>query len=312
MQTTSGKSGFAALLCVSLFVACRNSDKNHPASLTNDTLALKKMPPEVQYGRDLIAHTARYLGPRGTVHQATNGMNCQNCHLEAGMRPFANPLTLVASTYPRYRSRSGRIETIEFRINECLRRSLNGEAIDSNGREMKAMKAYLLWIGEEKQKKPANDSAHKTASTIPLLDRPADTTAGRQIYVKYCTSCHGQYGGGQLFSDSSEYQFPPLWGEHSFNISAGMYRIEKLAVFIYSNMPLGASYDKPLLSAEQAWDVAAYVASTRRPVKWFKYDWPKVGTKPYDYPFPPFADTFSAAQHKYGPFKAMKKSKTPA
>src|SRR5882724_7432115 len=38
----------------------------------------------IRYGRDLIAHTSYYLGPKGTIAAITNGMNCQNCHLEAG------------------------------------------------------------------------------------------------------------------------------------------------------------------------------------------------------------------------------------
>ncbi len=33
----------------------------------------------IRYGRDLIAHTAVYLGSKATVKQITNGMNCQNC-----------------------------------------------------------------------------------------------------------------------------------------------------------------------------------------------------------------------------------------
>src|SRR5258708_1383788 len=37
----------------------------------------------IQYGRELIARTAHYLGPQGSVMQVSNGMNCQNCHLEA-------------------------------------------------------------------------------------------------------------------------------------------------------------------------------------------------------------------------------------
>ncbi|MDP4728990.1 MAG: hypothetical protein NWR86_07600, partial [Schleiferiaceae bacterium] len=45
----------------------------------------------IVYGRDLIAHTARYFGPKGSVKAgATNGMNCQNCHLKAGTQPFGN------------------------------------------------------------------------------------------------------------------------------------------------------------------------------------------------------------------------------
>src|SRR5688572_10010412 len=38
----------------------------------------------VRYGEELIAHTSKYLGPEGIVARITNGMNCQNCHLEAG------------------------------------------------------------------------------------------------------------------------------------------------------------------------------------------------------------------------------------
>ena len=42
----------------------------------------------VEYGRELIANTANYLGPQGSVAHITNGMNCQNCHLQAGNQPY--------------------------------------------------------------------------------------------------------------------------------------------------------------------------------------------------------------------------------
>src|ERR1700754_4903427 len=64
----------------------------------------------VRYGRELVAHTAIYLGPKGTVAVKSNGMNCQNCHLEAGTKPWGNNYGGVASTYPKYRERSGLIE----------------------------------------------------------------------------------------------------------------------------------------------------------------------------------------------------------
>ena len=40
----------------------------------------------VIYGEDLIANTSKYLGPNGSVAHITNGMNCQNCHLNAGKK----------------------------------------------------------------------------------------------------------------------------------------------------------------------------------------------------------------------------------
>ena len=42
----------------------------------------------VIYGQDLIAHTAVYFGPHGSIVSTSNGMNCQNCHLDAGTRAW--------------------------------------------------------------------------------------------------------------------------------------------------------------------------------------------------------------------------------
>jgi thiosulfate dehydrogenase len=55
---------------------------------------------DVKYGRELIMHTSQYLGPNGSVLKITNGMNCQNCHLDAGTKTFGNNYSAVASTYP--------------------------------------------------------------------------------------------------------------------------------------------------------------------------------------------------------------------
>src|SRR5690349_12440874 len=66
---------------------------------------------EIAYGRELVAHTSEYLGPKGNVLNISNGMNCQNCHLDAGTKPFGNNYSAVASTYPKFRARSGTNET---------------------------------------------------------------------------------------------------------------------------------------------------------------------------------------------------------
>ena len=75
-------------------------------------------------------------------------------------------------------------------------------------------------------------------------------------------------------------------------------------------MPLGVTHQKPQLTDEEAWDVAAFISSQPRPVKLFPYDWPKIASKPVDYPFKPYADSFSELQHKYGPFEPIKKAKS--
>src|SRR5436190_9816440 len=93
----------------------------------------------IRFGHELIMNTSLYLGPKGNIASVSNGMNCQNCHIDAGTKSFAGCFSAVASTYPKYRERSGRVESIEFRVNDCMLRSLNGKQIDSLGKEMKAM-----------------------------------------------------------------------------------------------------------------------------------------------------------------------------
>lgn len=44
----------------------------------------------INYGKELISHTAEYLGPKGNVRRISNGMNCQNCHLQSGTQPWRN------------------------------------------------------------------------------------------------------------------------------------------------------------------------------------------------------------------------------
>ncbi len=255
----------------------------------------------VRYGRNLIAHTAKYLGPRGSVKQISNGMNCQNCHLDAGTKPFGNNYGSVAATYPKFRARSGGVESIEKRVNDCIERSLNGIAIDSLSREMRAIVAYINWLG----KKVPKGKKAKGSGLIDLtfLQRAADPRIGGIAYEQKCVTCHGENGGGVKKASGVEYLYPPLWGKNSFNVGAGLYRISNLAKYIYANMPLGATFYEPQLTSEEAWDIAAYVVSLERPIKNFPHDWPKVESKPVDHPFGPYADNLTEKQHKFGPFK---------
>jgi thiosulfate dehydrogenase len=66
-----------------------------------------------------------------------------------------------------------------------------------------------------------------------------------------------------------------------------------------------SSHVKPILTDEQAWDIAAYINSMPRPEKRFKNDWPDISKKPIDLPFGPYADHFTEEQHKYGPYKEI-------
>ena len=254
----------------------------------------------IRYGRELVEHTAFYLGPEGTVDKVSNGMNCQNCHLAGGTRPFGNNYGAVASRYPKFRNRSGTVEGFEKRINDCFQRSLNGVGLKETSREMKAMVAYLRWVGKDVTK----DESPKGFGFVTLspLDRPADPVRGKTAYVTFCARCHGTGGEGEKAGEQPEWKYPPLWGSQSYNTGAGLYRLSKFAAFIKANMPFGITHENPLLTDEEAWDIAAFVNSMPRPHKEFPGDWPDLSKKPKDHPFGPYADERSEKEHKYGPW----------
>lgn len=259
---------------------------------------------KILYGKDLIVHTSDYYGDNGKIFKSTtNGMNCQNCHLEGGTKVFGNNYSAVASTFPKYRARSGAIENMYKRINDCFERSLNGKALDTLSNEMQAIVSYMKWLGKDVAKgvKPIGSGF----KDIAFLERPSDPEKGKIIYTEKCQSCHQKNGEGILNSEKTAYTYPPLWGNNSYNDGAGLYRMSNFAKFIKYNMPLGVSHSNSQLSDEEAWDIAAFVNSQPRPKKDIKKDWPKIDEKPFDHPFGPFADGFSEKQHKFGPFKPI-------
>ena len=259
----------------------------------------------IRYGRKLIANTAYYLGPKGVVAKISNAMNCQNCHMNGGAKPYGNSFSAVASIYPVFRSRSGIVESIEFRINDCMLRSMNGQNMDTTSREMHAMVAYLKWIGKDVQKgiKPKGAGLVE----LPYLSRASQPLKGKTVYINKCITCHGKNGEGMMKPTGEGFIYPPLWGPQSYNTGAGLFRMGRFAGFVKHSMPLGTTYDQPQLSDEEAWDVAAFVNSQPRPEKTFAQDWPDIRKKAVDYPYGPYADNFSEDQHKYGPYRPIKK-----
>lgn len=262
----------------------------------------------IKYGRELIANTSEYLGPNGKVLKMSNGMNCQNCHLQAGTAPLGNNYSAVASTYPKVRGRSDKMEDIPKRINDCFERSLNGEGLSVSSKEMIAMVAYMEWLGKDvpKGEKPKGVGLYEA----PFLDRAADPIKGKSIYTRQCQSCHMEDGQGVQNVDGTGYTYPPLWGANSYNYGAGLFRLSRFAGYVRANMPFGATYERPILSDEESWDVAAYVNSLERPKKDLSQDWPDISKKPIDHPFGPYSDEFSESQHKFGPFQAIQAGKS--
>jgi thiosulfate dehydrogenase len=82
-----------------------------------------------------------------------------------------------------------------------------------------------------------------------------------------------------------------------------MSRLLTAAAYAMHNMPIGTVFNAPVLSDEDAYDVAAYIISRGRPKKAdLDRDFPIRLQKPVDTPYGPYADGFSQGQHTFGPF----------
>ncbi|OYU55632.1 MAG: cytochrome C [Chitinophagaceae bacterium BSSC1] len=270
-----------------------------PDLLPNDTSSHSAL---IRYGYELIAHTSKYLGPNGQVKRITNGMNCQNCHLQAGAKAWGLNYGSVAANYPKFRARSGTFESIYKRINDCLERSLNGHGLDSNSSEMQAFASYILWLGADIPK--GTIAKGSGINNLAFLNRAANPDIGKALYNTNCSKCHGNNGEGMRDSSENGNYFlnPPLWGKSSYNHGAGINQLSKLAGFIKNNMPNGINYQQPFLTNQEAWDLAAYINTQARPNKDLSKDWPSLATKPFDYPYGPYADSFPQSMHQLGPF----------
>ncbi|EEA04496.1 cytochrome c, class I [Burkholderia sp. H160] len=51
---------------------------------------------------------------------------------------------------------------------------------------------------------------------------------GKRIYAQQCAVCHGKNGEGLKAADG-RVLYPPLWGDESFNLGAGMARTHTAA-----------------------------------------------------------------------------------
>jgi thiosulfate dehydrogenase len=262
----------------------------------------------VKYGYALMTDTANQIGP--TVSDPAkrlsgNNLTCQNCHINAGHQAYAMPLVGVWGQFPQYRGREGEIGTLEERINGCMERSMNGRALPLAGREMKAYLAYIKWLSTG-----IPDGARLVgagALSVKEPGRAADLGHGEQVYAQVCATCHGSDGSGQRTTVGSGYQFPPLWGPDSYNNGAGMARLLTAAAFLKHNMPFGTTFAAPVLSDADAYDVAAYINSAERPQRAdLEKDFPNRLQKPVDTAYGPYADDFSPAQHKFGPFEPIR------
>ena len=222
-------------------------------SEVRDTVVLAS----VRRGRALLNHTRDSL-----PNHVGNALVCTNCHLQFGTVKHGMSWVGVYARFPQYRSRAGATQIIEDRVNDCIKRSLNGTPLPSG---------------------IARHARHRGLHGIPFhglpgrsRDRGAGTAEAGAAHGRYgerrrrssrarCARCHGDAGEGTSTA-------PPVWGPASFNIGAGMARVRTAATFIKHWMPQDSA---GVLSAQEAFDVATFIDSRPRPdFKGKERDWP--------------------------------------
>jgi len=228
-------------------------------------------------------------------------LQCISCHPNDGTMPNAMPWIGVYARFPQYRSRNASVILLEDRINDCFRRSMNGTALSATSREMRDLIAYMAFLSNGYP-----TGAHVEGESLPQLKPLAgDTTHAKLLFAMTCTPCHGPAGQGTNLA-------PPLWGPRSYNIGAGMARRNTLAAFIKQVMPQN---NPGTLSAQDAYDLAAFIATRPRPdFPGKELDWPK-GDPPPDVPYQTLAarkaqDSIRQARKAHGTTLPAPKART--
>ncbi|HEY2849701.1 MAG TPA: c-type cytochrome [Gemmatimonadaceae bacterium] len=211
--------------------------------------------------------------PESLPRFVKSNMRCVSCHENDGTKPTAAPLMGSHARFPKYLARSGTIITLADRVNFCMTRSLAGEPLPVDSRDMDDILAYLAFISKDV---PVGHHLVATDGLIPMKDTlVGDTLRGHTLFASTCAICHQADGSGHS-------PIPALWGAGSFTIAASMARQERAATFIFHNMPQTAPGS---LTEQQAFDLAAYIDSHPRPDAPLKEnDWPHGGA-PRDVPY---------------------------
>ena len=269
----------AAAVAILLAAGCRVSDRVPESRQVQETgVVAHRVPSDsevvnpielasLRRGRALLRNTRDSLP--GNVG---NQLQCVSCHAFDGTQKNTMSLVGVYSRFPQYRPRSGRMDLIEDRINDCFERSMNGRALAPASAEMRDLVTYMAFLSRGV---PAGSRVE--GQGLPQLERlKGDTTAGRSLFATTCAPCHGPNGEGTPAA-------PPVWGPQSYNIGAGMARVNTAAAFIRAAMPQTAPGS---LTPQQAYDLAAYINSRPRPDFARKeLDWPR-GDPPPDVAYP--------------------------
>lgn len=219
-----------------------------------DEIPNDKYGDDVRLGKKIFTQTGKYAS-----RYAGNGLSCSNCHIDAGRKPHSAPLWAAYGMYPAYRKKNDRSNTLEERIQQCFRFSMNGFSPALDTPEVRALVSYAHFLS--KGAPIGVDMPGRGYPQIINTGYDANPTRGGDAYKSKCATCHGSDGAGKE-NDNGSYTFPPLWGSDSYNKGAGLATNKLLAGFIKANMPIGQEWT---LTDQEALDIASYINLQIRP-----------------------------------------------
>jgi len=240
-----------------------------PKQMNNSTLPENENRAElIREGRSLFANTSEEM-----PEHVGNDLSCANCH-GGGDLPTTTgmvgqdidmiPLVGTAAGYPEWTGRTERMRDMRQRIMGCFLRSMNAPGAtegvpEYDSREIQAMESYMVWLnkGTPSERVPYWRHIEKPEGDEKVPVSEVNPVRGAELYLENCASCHGADGQGV------EGQYPPLWGEDSFNDGAGMGRMYTSAGFIRESMPYGAGHT--FSNWEDVQDVAGFMNAHKRP-----------------------------------------------
>jgi len=267
----------AAIVCITTvtLTGCERTEAHTPSAATAETKqrVAFRVPSEGEltdsiYRASAWRGRAILLATRDSLpNNVGNALRCASCHLDGGLRRDAMPWVGSFARFPQYRPRSGKVDLIEDRVNDCFERSMNGRRLITDGKDMRDIVAYFAFLS-----RGMPIGSEMEGQGIPAMTPlKGDAERGKSVFASACSRCHGANGEGTALAT-------PLWGSRSYNVGAGMARINTAANFIHALMPIDRAQQ---LSPQQAFDVATYVNTRPRPDFPRKaLDWPHGGKPP--------------------------------
>lgn len=182
----------------------------------------------------------------------TSKLHCKSCHLNAGANRNAS-WWVGMSAETKYPTKAKLVN----RINQCFTKSMNGKPLcaddEQHNPDMNALLAYMDWLDD----RAAAEKLQPPQSPFPECNNSntGDPKRGGEIYLQKCAFCHAADGQGRY--QSGTYYRPALWGPHSYNQQAGLFKTPTmLPSFLKGNMPFGSG---GVLTDQEAWDLAAFI-----------------------------------------------------